>query len=94
MAAQMAASSRFTRGFELRLKNEGDLIAQGVQQVVTLDSKTMRPAPPPESIMANFQIENPTPYFPGATTELSTDGILLIKSKEMSNGEILIRSNM
>jgi len=50
---------RGSRCFELRLKDGGDLIAQGVQQVVTLDSKTMRPTPPPETIMSNFQIENP-----------------------------------
>jgi len=50
---------RGSRCFELRLKDGGDLIAQGVQQIVTLDSKSMRPTTPPETIMANFQIENP-----------------------------------
>jgi YbgC/YbaW family acyl-CoA thioester hydrolase len=50
---------RGTRGFELRLKGDDKLIAQGVQQVVTLDGQTMRPAPPPEALMENFLIENP-----------------------------------
>jgi len=50
---------RGSRCFELRLKDGGDLIAQGVQQVVTLDGKTMRPTPPPETIIANFQVEKP-----------------------------------
>ncbi len=50
---------RGSRCFELRLKDGGDLVAQGVQQVVTLDGKTMRPTSPPETIMAKFQVENP-----------------------------------
>ena len=50
---------RGTRGFELRLKDGDERIAQGVQQVVTLDSQTMRPAPPPEALMGNFLIDHP-----------------------------------
>ena len=50
---------RGTRGFELRLNGDGALIAQGVQQVVTLDGQTMRPASPPEDLMENFLIGNP-----------------------------------
>ena len=49
---------RGTRCFELRLHDGGDLVAQGVQQVVTLDSKTMRPTPPPEEIINKFRVEN------------------------------------
>ena len=50
---------RGTRGFELRLKANDEMIAQGVQQVVILDGQTMRPAPPPENMMERFLIENP-----------------------------------
>jgi len=50
---------RGTRGFELRLKEDNELVAQGVQQVVTLDGQTMRPAPPPEDLMENFLMESP-----------------------------------
>jgi acyl-CoA thioesterase FadM len=50
---------RGTRGFELRSIDDDKLIAQGVQQVVTLDGQTMRPASPPEDLMGNFLIENP-----------------------------------
>jgi YbgC/YbaW family acyl-CoA thioester hydrolase len=50
---------RGTRCFEIRLKNGGDLIAQGAQQIVTLDHKSLRPTPPPEHIIERFIIEDP-----------------------------------
>lgn len=65
---------RGTRGFELRLKADGALIAQGVQQVVTLDSRTMRPASPPEDLMENFLIENPRLIPQGQLPKLQLDG--------------------
>jgi YbgC/YbaW family acyl-CoA thioester hydrolase len=50
---------RGTRCFELLLKDRGDIVAQGTQEIVALDSKTLRPAAPPEHLMENFRIENP-----------------------------------
>jgi YbgC/YbaW family acyl-CoA thioester hydrolase len=50
---------RGTRCFELRLKDGKELVAQGVQQVATLDSKTFRPVRPPEHLLENFLMENP-----------------------------------
>ncbi|MFC1878571.1 acyl-[acyl-carrier-protein] thioesterase [Chloroflexota bacterium] len=50
---------RGTRAFELKLKDSGEVIAQGVQQVVSLDEKSMRPVSPPAYIMESFFIEDP-----------------------------------
>lgn len=50
---------RGTRCFELRLEDKGDLVAQGVQQVATLDDNTLRPVRLPEPLLANFLTENP-----------------------------------
>ena len=50
---------RGTRCFELRLKDGNELVAQGVQQVATLDSKTFRPIRLPEHLLENFLMENP-----------------------------------
>lgn len=50
---------RGTRFFELKQKDEDEIVAQGAQQAVALDSKSMRPIQPPEHIMENFIIENP-----------------------------------
>ena len=50
---------RGTRFFELRIKENDEVVAQGAQQVVSLDSNNMRPSPPPQDIMDNFLIENP-----------------------------------
>lgn len=50
---------RGTRCFELRLKDGNEIAAQGVQQVVTLDSKTLRPTRVPEELIDNFLMENP-----------------------------------
>lgn len=50
---------RGTRCFELRLKDGGELVAQGTQQVVALDGATLRPTRVPEHLMDNFVMENP-----------------------------------
>jgi YbgC/YbaW family acyl-CoA thioester hydrolase len=50
---------RGTRCFELILKDSGELIAQGVQEFVSLDLKTMRPAATPDHIMDKIKMENP-----------------------------------
>ena len=50
---------RGTRGFKLALAETGELVAQGAQKVVSLDSQSMRPVSPPESIMDRFRLENP-----------------------------------
>lgn len=50
---------RGTRCFELRLSDGGELVAQGTQQVATLDSETLRPVRPPAGLLENFLMENP-----------------------------------
>ena len=50
---------RGTRCFELRLKDSNDIVAQGVQQVATLDSNTLRPMRVSEELLGNFLMENP-----------------------------------
>jgi acyl-CoA thioester hydrolase len=47
------------RAYELRLKESRSLVAQGVQQIVSLDSATLRPTVPPESVMAHYRLEQP-----------------------------------
>ncbi len=67
---------RGTRCFELKLKDSGEVIAQGTQQIVCMDRATQRPASPPEEIMNNFRWEEPRifPYkrFPKVTRSDST----------------------
>ncbi len=50
---------RGTRCFELTLKENGEVIAQGTQQVVCMDSKTGRPMSLPEDVIDRFRLENP-----------------------------------
>lgn len=50
---------RGTRAFELRLQHGGELVAEGVQQVVSLDAETLRPTSPPQHFMENFRVEPP-----------------------------------
>ena len=50
---------RGTRCFELTLKENGAVIAQGTQQIVSMDAKTGRPASPPEDLMDQFRLEDP-----------------------------------
>src|SRR6185436_17299480 len=50
---------RGTRCFELTLKENGEVIAQGTQQVVYMDTKTGRPINLPEEEIGKFRLENP-----------------------------------
>lgn len=50
---------RGTRCFELKLKESGEVIAQGTQQVVYMDAKTGRPKNMPDDMIDTFRIENP-----------------------------------
>jgi acyl-CoA thioester hydrolase len=50
---------RGTRCFELKLKESGEVIAQGTQQVVYMDAKTGRPKHLPDEMIDTFRIENP-----------------------------------
>jgi acyl-CoA thioester hydrolase len=50
---------RGTRGFELTLKDNGEIIAQGTQQVVYMDAKTGRPKALPDEEADKFRLENP-----------------------------------
>jgi acyl-CoA thioester hydrolase len=50
---------RGTRCFELKLKDGGDVIAQGTQEVVSMDVKTGRPMSLPEHVIDRFRLENP-----------------------------------
>jgi len=80
---------RGSRCFELRLKESSDLVAQGVQQVVTLDSKTMRPTPPPEHIIANFEVENPEVFTPGKfPKDHSQPGSAMVTQRDVAWGDL------
>ncbi len=65
-----------TRYFELVLKEGGDLVADGAQEVVTVNLKTMRPVPVPPNIIENITIDNPRlvkqQKFPKLTTPRET----------------------
>ena len=50
---------RGTRHFELTLQEGGEVVARGAQQVVVLDSQTMRPMSPPEHLLAYYLLEDP-----------------------------------
>ena len=50
---------RGTRCFELKLKDSGELIAEGVQEIVSLDFKTMQAVATPNYIIDSIRIENP-----------------------------------
>jgi YbgC/YbaW family acyl-CoA thioester hydrolase len=50
---------RGTRCFELTLRESGEVIAQGTQQVVYMDAKTGRPINLREAEVAKFRLENP-----------------------------------
>jgi YbgC/YbaW family acyl-CoA thioester hydrolase len=50
---------RGLRAFELKLEGGGEVVAQGVQQVVYLDGQTMRPTSLPEEIVERFRLEKP-----------------------------------
>jgi acyl-CoA thioester hydrolase len=50
---------RGTRAFELRRRDGGEQVAEGIQQIVALDSMTLRPITPPQHLMANFHFDAP-----------------------------------
>ena len=50
---------RGTRCFELKVKESGDVIAQGTQHIVYMDTKTGRPINLPEEEIGKFRLENP-----------------------------------
>ena len=50
---------RGTRCFEIVLKDGGGLVAQGVQEVVSLDLTTFRPVATPDHIIDQLRMENP-----------------------------------
>ncbi len=53
------AEFRGTRCFELRIKDGGELVAHGVQEIVVLDSATLRPVSPPEHLIENLRMQDP-----------------------------------
>ena len=50
---------RGTRCFELKRKESGEVIAQGTQEVVSMDVKTGRPVTLAEDVIDRFRLENP-----------------------------------
>lgn len=50
---------RGTRCFELRMKSGTEVVAQGVQEIVVLDSSSMRPVPAPAPLIEKIRMENP-----------------------------------
>jgi len=59
------------RSFEMRLQDTGQLAAAGNQQLVSLDSQTLHPKTPPESIMANYRIPDPPTFESTFTSEIA-----------------------
>jgi len=53
---------RGTRCFELKFKENGDVIAQGTQQIVCMDVKTGRPVSLPEDVIDRFRLESPRSF--------------------------------
>lgn len=53
---------RGTRCFELKRKGDDNVIAQGTQQVVCMNSKTGRPVSLPEDVIDRFRLENPREF--------------------------------
>jgi YbgC/YbaW family acyl-CoA thioester hydrolase len=50
---------RGSRCFELKRKKNGEVIAQGTQQIVSMDAKTGKPASPPEDLINQLRSETP-----------------------------------
>jgi len=69
------------RCFELKLKDSGELIAQGVQEVVSLDLKSMRPVATPDYIIDSLRLENPRvfPHQKFPKFQLRPDSAFLIQ---------------
>jgi YbgC/YbaW family acyl-CoA thioester hydrolase len=65
---------RGTRCFELTLKESGEIIAQGTQQVVYMDAKTGRPASLSEELIGRFRSENPRVFPTGRFPKITAAG--------------------
>jgi YbgC/YbaW family acyl-CoA thioester hydrolase len=50
---------RGSRAFVVKQKSSGLTVAQGVQHIACIDSKTQRPASPPDDLIQNFRLETP-----------------------------------
>jgi acyl-CoA thioesterase FadM len=48
---------RGTRCFEVTRKGNGEVIAQGTQQIVCVDAKTGRPTNPPDEVLKSFGLK-------------------------------------
>jgi len=70
---------RGTRGFELRRKDNDDLIAYGIQQIVTLDDKTSHPVSPPREVIDRFFLETPKTFPPEKFPKLELPGAGFLK---------------
>jgi len=57
---------RGTRAFQIRLQDGGEIIAQGIQKVASLDSETLRPTSPPAHLIENYAFENPRVFLHGS----------------------------
>jgi len=55
-------SVRGTRCFELKLKESGEVIAQGSQHIVYMDAKTGRPTNLPEEEIEKFRLDDPRTF--------------------------------
>ncbi len=53
---------RGVRAFELTRKSDGAVIAQGTQQIVSLDAATLRPINLPEHLIAYYRLEQPREF--------------------------------
>jgi acyl-CoA thioester hydrolase len=53
---------RGTRAFELTNENSGEVVAQGMQQVVCLDAQTLRPTNAPHYLREYFEIDHPRTF--------------------------------
>jgi YbgC/YbaW family acyl-CoA thioester hydrolase len=53
---------RGTRAFELTYTEGGDVVAQGMQQVVCLDARTLRPTSAPNYLLDYFAIDHPRTF--------------------------------
>jgi len=62
---------RGTRAFLVKHKNKGITIAQGVQQIACMDSKTQRPISPPEDLINNFRLDMPREISSGRFPKIS-----------------------
>ena len=53
---------RGVRCFEMTRKSDGVVIAQGTQQIVSMDAATLRPVNLPEHLLENYRLEQPREF--------------------------------